>query len=159
MTDLLKKLHAELNALFYSGEEEAKDEAPKVVKNRKAKDIEEDEDEDEVTPVKTKAKASKPPVEEDEDEVEEEEAPKPKKGKATLVQVKAKLKEVLDEKGRDAAVALLEKFDGAEKVGDIDEENYGEFLFQAQRALEKKAKDSNIKKKAVKTEDEDDLDD
>lgn len=150
MTDLLKKLHAELTALF-NGEEE--DTPPK----KKAKAVvEEDEDEDEVTEKVVKNRKSKD-IEEDEDDEEEEAAPK-KKGKPTMVQVKAKLKEVLDSKGRDAAVALLEKFE-AEKVGEIDEESWGEFLFQAQRIIEKKGKDSNIKKKTVKTEDEDDSDD
>lgn len=154
MTDLLKKLHAELGALFSQ-----EDETPVVTKNRKAKDIEEDDDEVE-TPVKAKGKPTKPAEDEDEDEVEaddEDEAPKPKKGKATMVQVKAKLKEVLEAKGRDAAVALLKSFDGAEKVGELEEESYGEFLFQTERVLSKKAKDSNIKKKAKVEDDDDDL--
>lgn len=151
MTDLLKKLHAELGALFSQ-----EDETPVVTKNRKAKDIEEDDEVE--TPVKAKGKPTKPA--EDEDEVEaddEDEAPKPKKGKATMVQVKAKLKEVLEAKGRDAAVALLKSFDGAEKVGELEEESYGEFLFQTERVLSKKAKDSNIKKKAKVEDDDDDL--
>jgi hypothetical protein len=143
MTDLLKKLHAELEALF-----SAEDEAPP----KKKKVVEEDEDEDEITEKVVKNKKAKD-IEEEVDEDEDDETPK-KKGKPTMAQVKAKLKEVLDTKGRDAAVALLEKFE-AEKIGEIDEENWGEFLFQAQRVIEKKGKDSNIKKK-VKTEDEED---
>jgi hypothetical protein len=75
------------------------------------------------------------------DEIEEEEVkPKVKKNSkvATLAQVKAKLKEVLDTKGRPAAVKVLEAFD-AEKVGDLDEEEYQNVIEECERSLKKKA--------------------
>lgn len=145
MTDLLKKLHAELTALF-NGDDDKEEAPPK----KKAKPVVEEEDEDEVTEkvVKKKAKVEEP---EDADDDEDEEAPKKKKGKATIVQVKAKLKELLDAKGRDAAVKVLEAFD-AEKVGDIDEDSFEDFITSAQKVIDK-----GPNKKAVKTEDEDDL--
>lgn len=84
------------------------------------------------------SKAAAATADEDEDEKdEEEEKPatrkrtrtpsKGTKAKAlTADDVKAKLKAVLDGKGRKAALAILEKFD-AEKVGDLEEDQYEKF--------------------------------
>lgn len=130
MTDLLKKLHAELAALFQ--QENEKEEVVPGKKKSKVAEVEEDDEVDDVT-----------------EDAEEEEAPKKKKSKATLVQVKAKLKELLDEKGRKAAVKVLEAYD-AEKVGDIDEDQFQDFINTCQLVLDK----GPTKKKE---EDEDDL--
>ncbi len=152
MTDLMRKLQAELNELFGAKD---KEEAAPVKKNKTSKAIEaEDDDGEEEIVVPKKSKKAEP----EEETEEEEEAPKKKKDKITMVHIKAKLKDVLDAKGREAAVGLLEKFD-AEKVGDIDEDNYSEFMFEAARALAKVSKDSNISKKKPKVEEEEESDD
>jgi hypothetical protein len=115
------KIHAKLDALSKG----PKDEKKKVVKP----EPEEVEDEAEA-----------------EDEDEEEEKPKKKVTKGpTLAQVKEALKSVLDNGGRKAAVKVLEAHD-AEKVGDLEEESYAEFIADCKKAA---------KAKAAKDEDED----
>jgi hypothetical protein len=137
MTDLLKKLHDELAEFFGAkGTEEVK---------KKSKPVVEEDDEEEEKP---KRKV----VVEDEDDDDEDEAPvKKKKVKATLVQVKAKLRELLDEKGKDATLKVMEAFD-AEKVGEIDEDQYDDFIVAAQKVLDK-----GPSKKKKDEDDEDDL--
>ena len=137
MTDLLKKLHAELDAFF------GQKDAVEVVKKKKVEEPEDDEEEETPPPKKKKV------VEPEDDEDEEEEAPK-KKSKATLVQVKAKLKELLDLKGRDAAVKVMEAFN-AEKVGDIDEDDFADFITAAQKVIDK----GPSKKSKVEDEEDD----
>jgi hypothetical protein len=56
----------------------------------------------------------------------------------TLDDVKGKLKEVLDEKGRGVAVSILETFDAA-KVGDLEEEQFPDFMQACKEALEGEA--------------------
>jgi hypothetical protein len=60
---------------------------------------------------------------------------KESKAAVTMDEAKAKLKEVLDTKGRKKALSILEDFE-AEKVGDIDEENLGKFVKACDKALE-----------------------
>ena len=52
----------------------------------------------------------------------------------TVVDVKAKLKSVLDSKGRKTAIRLLADFD-AEKVGDLPEAEYASFMEACNVAL------------------------
>ncbi len=80
----------------------------------------------------------------DEDEKEEKAAEKPATRKRTrtpnkpkapsATDVKEKLKAVLDKKGRKAALAILEKFD-AEKIGDLEEDQYADFVKACEKAL------------------------
>lgn len=110
------------------------DKAPEKKKTKVVEEVD-DVDEEEAVPAK-KTKAAK---EEDDDTDEEEETTPAKKSKSkgpTLAQVKLKLKEVLDKKGRPAAVQLLDAYN-AEKVGDLEEEQYADFIFAAQKVLDK----------------------
>lgn len=68
----------------------------------------------------------------------------------TVEQVKKKAREVLENKGVDVAKKILSDF-GAEKVGDLDEDDYSAVIDACEKALKvkKKAKDED--------EDEDDL--
>jgi len=105
----------------------------------------------------TKAKVTAVAAEEDADEGEED-APKKKRTRtpdkkpkaATLETVKAKLKKVLDDVGRKDAVALLKKFK-AEKVGDLEEEQYEDFVKACDAALAAAADDGD-------DDDDDDVD-
>ena len=89
------------------------------------------------------AKPSKTkPADEDEDDKDDEPAPAPKKrtrtpNKAktlTAADIKTKLKAVLDGKGRKVALAILAKFD-AEKVGDIEEDQFEKFAAACDKAV------------------------
>lgn len=164
MTDILKKLHAELNEFFSTkgtdapprkkskiAEAEEVDEITEDEVPQKRSKLEEDDDEDEAP-----KKKGRTIVEEDQ---EEDEIPKKKKGKTTLVQVKSKVRELLESYGRKeeqmtlarkAAVKILKDFD-VETVGQLNEDQYDDFIFACQRQLER----SNKKKVEV---DEDDLD-
>jgi hypothetical protein len=115
---LLKDLYEELReVLGYNDKED-------VPKKKKAVELEDEEDE---TPVKKKKVV----------EEEEDEAPKKSKSKApTLADVKLKVKEVLTAKGKDAAITLLEAYE-AEKIGDLEEEQYADFIVAADMVLKK----------------------
>lgn len=152
MSELLKQLHLELTDLLGLN-------AKEPVPPKKGRPVKEEEDEDD-EPVKKKSKddddgfeerhksAAKQHKEEAEDD--DEPAPTTKKGKIILAHVKAKLKEVLDSKGRDIAVGILEEYD-AEKVGDVDEDQFKAFIASCDTALTKKTK------KKKEEEDDDDL--
>lgn len=82
----------------------------------------------------------------------EEDEPRRKRGRPrndatekelTQDQIKTKLKAVLEKKGRSTAMAILEEFD-AEKIGEIDKDQYAAF--------------SKACDKALATEESDDLD-
>lgn len=83
----------------------------------------------------------------------EDEVEPPKRGRGrprnedreilTQEQIKTKLKTVLEKKGRSTAMAILEEFD-AEKIGEIDKDQYTAF--------------SKACDKALATDDADDLD-
>lgn len=68
----------------------------------------------------------------------------------TIEQVKKKARQVLENKGVDVAKKILSDF-GAEKVGDLEEDDYSAVIDACEKALKvkKKAKDED--------EDEDDL--
>lgn len=59
---------------------------------------------------------------------------KTKAAAVTLDAVKAKLKAVLDGKGRKTAVGILETFD-ASKVGDLEEGQFSDFIKACDEAL------------------------
>ena len=59
---------------------------------------------------------------------------KPKAPAATILEVKTKLKEILDKKGRKVAVALLQEHK-AEKIGDLEPSQFDEFLAACDQAL------------------------
>ena len=88
------------------------------------------------------AKPSTTKDEDEDDDKEDEPAPAGKKRTRTpnkpkaidLAGVKTKLKAVLDKKGRKTAMAILEKFD-AEKVGDLEEDQFEKFAKACDAAL------------------------
>ena len=92
------------------------------------------------------AKPSKTkPADEDEDDDDKDDEPAPTAAKKrtrtpnkpktlTAADIKTKLKAVLDGKGRKVALAILAKFD-AEKVGDIEEDQFEKFAAACDKAV------------------------
>ena len=72
--------------------------------------------------------------------LDEEETPKrrgpgrPRTTEVTQDEIKIKLKSVLEKKGRSTALAILEEFD-AEKIGEIDKDQYAAFAKACDKAL------------------------
>jgi hypothetical protein len=85
----------------------------------KSKKVVED-DEEETTPVKTKKNAKV----------------------YTMEQVKKKAREVLEKKGVKVAKGILEQF-GAEKVGDLDEDDFEAVIDACDKALKAKKTDED----------------
>lgn len=80
------------------------------------------------------------------DEDQEQEEPRRKRGRPprsgdspakeeyTPEQIKIKLKSVLEKKGRSTAMSILEEFD-AEKIGEVDKDQYVAFIKACDKAL------------------------
>lgn len=77
-----------------------------------------------------------PAKDEDEDETPKKRTRTPNKKPAVdIAAVKEKMKEVLDQQGRKTGLKLLKDFD-AEKLGDLEESQYEDFIKACDEALE-----------------------